>query len=148
MWFPNEGLHWLIADTSGKAVVVEFDMNRRMVVLERPGPYELMPNTALQKGGAYVCGAGVRFRKAQPVLEAGLPGTADMLELMRSIRPTSDYPYRTLWTSIMDLSDRSLETHYRLEYDRTYRSVLVDPGASVRVGGAAFEVTTKVRLSD
>ena len=148
VWFPNEGLHWLIADASGKAVVVEFDLNRRMVVLDRPGPYEVMTNTALQKGDAYVSTVCPRFRRAQPLLEAGLSGTADMLSLMRSIRPTPDYPYRTLWTTIMDLSDRSLETHYRLEYDRPYRFVLADPGASGRAGSDAFEVTTKVRLTD
>jgi predicted choloylglycine hydrolase len=147
VWFPNEGLHWLIADASGKAVVVEFDLNRRMVVLDRPGPYELMTNTALQKGDAYVSGACVRFRKAQPVLEAGLSGTADMLDLMRSIRPTPDYPYRTLWTAIMDLSELSLETHYRLEYDRPYR-YLLDPRPSGYTHGDAFEVTTKVRLAE
>jgi hypothetical protein len=48
----------------------------------------------------------------------------------------------------MDLGDRSLETHYRLEYDRPYSFVLADPGANERSGGEAFEVTTKVRLTD
>jgi hypothetical protein len=148
VWFPNEGLHWLIADASGKAVVVEFDLNRRMVVLDRSGPYELMTNTALQKGDAYVSGVCVRFRTAQPRLEGGLSGTAEMLDLLRSIRPTGAYPYRTLWTAVMDLSDRSLEMHYRLEYDRPYNYVLADPRASGRTRDGAFESVTKVRLTD
>jgi hypothetical protein len=82
----NEGLHWLIADASGRAVLVEFDLSRRMVVLDRPGPYELMTNTALQKGDAYVSSVCPRFRLAQPLLEAGLSSTGDMLNMMRSIR--------------------------------------------------------------
>jgi hypothetical protein len=148
VWFPNEGLHWLIADASGRAVVVEFDGNRRMVVLDRPGPYELMTNTALQKGDTYVSSVCPRFRLAQPRLEAGLSGGDDMLSLMRSMRPTSAYPYRTLWTSIMDLGERSLEAHYRLEYDRPYRFALAGPGASERAGDDAIEMTTKTRRTD
>jgi Linear amide C-N hydrolases, choloylglycine hydrolase family len=148
VWFPNEGLHWLIADASGRAVVVEFDLDRRMVVLDRPGPYELMTNTALQKGDAYVSATCVRFRTAQPRLEAGLAGAADMLDLMRSIRPSSAYPYRTLWTSVMDLSDRSFELHYRLEYDRPYRYVLTGPGASASARVEQASTTARIRLAD
>ena len=148
VWFPNEGLHWLIADASGRAVVVEFDLNRRMAVLDRPAPYELMTNTALQKGDAYVSGACVRFHTAQPRLEAGLSGPADMLDLMRSIRPTGAYPYRTLWTTIVDLGERSLEAHYRLEYERPYRYVLAAPRGSDAAPGSASEVTAKLRLAD
>jgi hypothetical protein len=48
----------------------------------------------------------------------------------------------------MDLSDRSLEMHHRLEYDRPYRFVLADPGASGREVGGALDVATKVRLAD
>jgi hypothetical protein len=147
VWFPNEGLHWLIADASGKAVVVEFDLDRRMVVLDRAGPYELMTNTALQRGDAYVSKACVRFRTAQPRLDAGLSGPFDMLDLMRSVRPNEAYPYRTLWTTVVDLGERSLEARYRLDYERPYRYVLAGPRANERVTGAS-EVVAKVRLAD
>lgn len=119
VWFPNEGLHWIIADASGKAVVVEFDLDREMVVLDKKGPYELMTNTALQKGEEYVMNNCWRYRTAKPMLEAGIMNTGDMFAVMNVIRPTSGGG-RTLWTSIMDLNNRSFEVYYRKEYSRKY----------------------------
>ena len=119
IWFPNEGLHWIIADASGKSVVVEFDLNRNMVVLDRDASYELMTNTALQKGEDYVINNCWRYRTAKPMLEAGIQNTSHMLEIMNAIRLTSGTSL-TLWTSIMDINNRSFEVYYRKEYSRKY----------------------------
>ncbi len=119
VWFPNEGLHWIIADVSGKSVVVEFDLDRNMVVLDKNGPYELMTNTALQKGEEYVMNNCWRYRTAKPMIETGILDTSDMFEVMNAIRPTSGGG-RTLWTSIMDLNNRSFEVYFRKEYSRKY----------------------------
>ncbi len=119
VWFPNEGLHWIISDASGKSVVVEFDLNRNMVVLDKNGPYELMTNTALQKGESYVTDNCWRYRTAKPMLEAGIADTGAMFDVMDAIRPTSSGS-RTLWTSIMDIGNRSFEVYYRKEYSKKY----------------------------
>ena len=119
VWFPNEGLHWIIADAAGHSVVVEFDLNRKMVVFDRQGPYELMTNTALQKGEDYVIANCWRYRRAKPMLEAGIASNNDMLNIMSAIRPTSGRS-RTLWTSIMDLNSRTFEVYYRKEFSRKY----------------------------
>jgi predicted choloylglycine hydrolase len=120
VWFPNEGIHWLIADPSGKSVIVEFDQDRNMVVMDRNAPYELMTNLALQKGEDYVMRNCTRYRTAKSMLEAGIGNTADMLRVMSAIRQTSDNSH-TLWTSIMDLNNRTLEIHYRKEYNKKYK---------------------------
>ncbi len=119
IWFPNEGLHWIIADASGKSVVVEFDLDRKIAVFDRNGPYEIMTNTALQKGEEYIMANCWRYRTAKPMIEAGIQDTKDMLEIMKAIRFTSGN-YRTLWTSIMDINNRSFEIFYRKEYSRKY----------------------------
>jgi predicted choloylglycine hydrolase len=119
VWFPNEGLHWIIADAAGNSAVIEFDLDRKMVVIDRPGPYELMTNTALQKGEEYVTGNCWRYQRAKPMLDAGIAGSGDMLNMMSQIRPTSGGG-RTLWTSIMDLNSRTFEVYYRKEYSRKY----------------------------
>ena len=119
VWFPNEGLHWVIADAAGDSCVVEFDLDRKMVVVDRPGPFELMTNTALQKGEEYVNGNCWRYQRAKPMLEAGISSNDDMLNIMSGIRPTSGGG-RTLWTSIMDLNSRTFEVYYRKEYSRKY----------------------------
>jgi predicted choloylglycine hydrolase len=119
VWFPNEGLHWIIADAAGKSAVVEFDLDRKMVVIDRPGPYELMTNTALQKGEDYVSGNCWRYGRAKPMLEAGVRTKDDMFNIMSNVRPTAGGG-RTLWTSIMDLNSRTFEVYYRKEYSRKY----------------------------
>jgi predicted choloylglycine hydrolase len=119
VWFPNEGLHWVIADAAGDSCVVEFDLDRKMVVIDRPGPYEIMTNTALQKGEDYVSGNCWRYQRAKPMLEAGITNSDDMLNIMSSVRPTSGGA-RTLWTSIMDVNSRTFEVYYRKEYSRKY----------------------------
>jgi hypothetical protein len=115
----NEGLHWIIADAARDACVVEFDLNRKMVVIDREGPCELMTNTALQKGEEYVTGNCWRYHRAEPILEAGITSNDDMLNIMSDIRPTSGGG-RTLWTSIMDLNSRTFEVYYRKEYSRKF----------------------------
>lgn len=119
VWFPNEGLHWVISDTSGKSVVVEFDLGRNMVVLDKPGHYELMTNTALQKGEEYVTGACWRYRTAKPMLENGIETMDQMFSVMNAIRPTTGGA-RTLWLSVMDADTRSFEVYYRKEFDHRY----------------------------
>jgi predicted choloylglycine hydrolase len=127
VWCPNEGIHWLIADTTGRSVVVEWDLNHKMVVFDKKGLWELMTNTALQEGEPNVVKLCWRYRKAKPQLEAGVSDTAGMLSVMKGIRNS------TLWTSVMDLNGRTIEVHYYKEFDRKYEfSLPVAEGPSGR----------------
>jgi hypothetical protein len=118
VWFPDEGNHWLLADASGKSVVIEWDMNKKMVVLDRKGPWELITNSALQMGDPNVVKECWRYRKAMPRLEAGVHGTGQMLDLMNGIRSN------TLWMSVMDLNARRIEVHYFKEFNTKYEFAL------------------------
>jgi hypothetical protein len=119
IWFPNQGLHWLLADAKGKSVVVEFDLNRKMVVFDREDPYELVTNTALQKGEDYVRRNCWRYRTAEGMLETGIQSITDLGSVMKAIRPTTGGS-RTVWTCLMDLQARSFEVYYFKEFDRKY----------------------------
>ena len=110
----------IIADASGKAVVVEWNpKDHKLQVFEQPRLYELLTNTPLELGEAAVLKNCWRYRKAKPMLEAGVQDTTGMFEVMKSMRVTSG-PSRTLWTSIMDLNARTFEVHYFKEFDRKY----------------------------
>ena len=84
------------------------------------GPYELLTNTAFQEGEDYYLVENCRrYRKAKPLLENGIHSTADMLDVMNSMRITRG-PGRSLWTTIMDLNARTFEVRYFKEFDRKY----------------------------
>jgi hypothetical protein len=126
VWFPAtfrgmalEGTHWLLADATGKAVVVEWTPgDSQLLVYDKPGPYELMTNFSFQEGEEFLVKTCPRYRKSRPLLEKGVRDTTDMLEVMKSIRATG--PGRSLWISVMDLNARSVEVRYFKEFDRKY----------------------------
>ena len=120
VWHPDEGIHWLIADATGKSAVVEWmPGDLQLYVYDREGPYKLMTNTACQEGEAYLTENCPRYRRAKPLLERGVNSLDDMLKVMESMRVTKG-PGRSLWTSVMDLQDRTIEVRYFKEFDKKY----------------------------
>jgi len=126
VWFPAnfrgltlEGSHWLLADATGKAVVVEWTPgDSQLLVYDKPGPYELMTNFSFQEGEEFIAKTCLHYRKAKPLLEQGVSDTADMLEVMKSMRGGGRG--RSLWISVMDLNARSFEVRYFKEFERQY----------------------------
>ena len=113
------GNHWLLADATGKSVVVEWTPgDHQLLVFDKPGPYELLTNLTFQEGEEFLVENCPRYRKARPLLEKGVRDTADMLEVMKAMRITG--PGRSLWTSVMDLNARTFEVRYFKEFDRKY----------------------------
>lgn len=120
VWFPDEVNHWLLADASGKSVVVEWNpRDYKLQVFEQPGPYALLTNTPLELGDEAVLKNCYRYRKAKPMLEAGVNNSAGMWDVMNAMRVTTG-PSRTLWTSVMDLNARTFEVRYFKEFERKY----------------------------
>jgi predicted choloylglycine hydrolase len=120
VWLPfDTGFHWLLADATGKSVVVEWTSGgHELVVFDRPGPYELLTGVAYQDGEAALS-ACPHYRKARPLLESGVRNTAEMFEVMDGVRePSGDC--RTLWTSVMDLDARTFEVRYLKEPEHKY----------------------------
>jgi len=120
VWFPDEVNHWLMADATGKSVVVEWNpSDYKLLVFDKPGPWELLTNTPLQEGEDVLVKDCFRYRKAKPLLEAGVRNNDDMFEIMKAMRVTTG-PCRILWTSIMDLNARTFEVYYFKEFERKY----------------------------
>jgi predicted choloylglycine hydrolase len=114
VWFPVEFNHFLLSDSLGKSVVVEFDKDKNMVVLPRQAPFHVVTNTALQEGTDYVYGACWRYRTATDGLQQGISSMPDLSGVMESVRPQSGYT-RTLWTAMADLSRKEMTVSYRSE---------------------------------
>jgi hypothetical protein len=135
VWFPAtfrgmtlEGSHWMLADATGKAVVVEWTPgDSQLLVYDKPGPYELMTNFSFQDGEEFIAKTCLHYRKAKPLLERGVSDTADMLEVMKAMRVTG--PGRSLWISVMDLNARSFEVRYFKEFDRKYEFSFSEPAS-------------------
>jgi hypothetical protein len=121
VWFPFEVNHCLIADSTGKSVVVEWNpSDYKLLVYDKAGPWELLTNTPLQDGEEAVIKNCSRYAKAKPMLETGIRNTQDMLEVMKAMRITSGGA-RTLWTTVMDLNTRTFEVRYFKEFERKYK---------------------------
>ena len=114
VWFPVEFNHFLLSDSLGKSVVVEFDKDKNMVVFPRQAAFHVVTNTALQEGTDYVYGACWRYRTATDALLQGISSLPDLSRVMESVRPQSGYT-RTLWTAMADLSRKELKVSYRSE---------------------------------
>ena len=120
MWFPDEGNHWLLADATGKSVIVEWTPgDHKLVVFDQPAAYKLMTNAACQEGEDFLVKNCRHYSTAKPLLEKGVHNTAEMLDVVNSMRITHG-PGRSLWTSVMDLNARTMETRYFKEFDRKY----------------------------
>jgi len=118
VWFPFEVNHCLIADSTGKSVVVEWNpSDYKLLVYDKPGPWELLTNTPLQEGEEALLKKCLRYAKAKPMLERGIRNTREMLEVMKAMRATPG----TLWTSVMDLNARTFEVRYFKEFERKYK---------------------------
>jgi predicted choloylglycine hydrolase len=116
IWFPNEVNHLLIADETGDAATVEFDLKRKMVAFRRTEPHLIMTNTAYQEGIDHVRDHCARFRNAEAALEARGPlhDLEAVREITRVMRLTGGSG-RTLWTSYFDIPARQMELRVRSE---------------------------------
>jgi hypothetical protein len=116
IWFPEEVNHLLIADESGEATIVEFDLDRKMVAFRKTEPQLILTNSAYQEGIAYVRKDCYRFRNAQAVVKAKAPlgGREIVREITRAMRQTRG-SHRTLWTSYFDITARQMDLRLRSE---------------------------------
>lgn len=114
IWFPEEFNHLLLADAGGDAAVLEWDPDKNAHVFRRDKPYLLLTNTAYLEGLDFVESNCSRYRKAKPMLEAGIGDIGQLLDVMEAIRFTSGET-RTLWTAMFDLPSLEMDVWYRAE---------------------------------
>jgi hypothetical protein len=120
VWFPDESNHWLIADATGKAAVVEWSpSDHKLVVFDAPGPYKLMTNMACQEGEDSLVKNCFRYAAAKPLLEKGVHDSTEMFAVLESMRIKRG-PGRSLWTAVMDLNAKTMQVRYFKEFERKY----------------------------
>ncbi len=114
IWFPSGFIHYLLADSQGKSVVVTFDREKNLIVFPRQSSYLVLTNTALQEGEEYVYGACWRYRAATDLLRQGVWSLPELSGVMEAVRQTRG-AHRTLWTAMADLTRKEMVASYRPE---------------------------------
>lgn len=113
IWFSTWVSHYLISDISGRSVVIEYDLNDKPLFYFKNIPYQILTNTAYQRGTYFISHWCDRFRKGAEILKNPVNSPADMMKVMTTMRSTGIT--KTLWTTIADLSERKIDVYLRTE---------------------------------
>lgn len=123
LWFPDELVHFFVADTSGELAVIEWGKDRQLSVTRQKGGVLISMNTSLMEGRESLM-KDWRYPYADKyIMEHGAEGVAthaSMAELMKRISIREDNPVAptiigtrtTVWTSTYDLADRTMVIRY------------------------------------
>jgi hypothetical protein len=120
--FTGGPCHFMIADASGKSVVVEF-VEGRIEVVVSPGPWQVSTNHLLfGKTDPENCDRCPRYRTASGRLaQRNLRmDSTNMMEIMSSISVEN----WTMWTSVYNLATGEFQVAYRRKYHEPYSSRL------------------------
>jgi hypothetical protein len=119
---PEGPCHFLIADRTGKSVVVEF-IDGRMEIVSSSKPWQVATNHLLcGKSEAENEQLSGRYRKASERL-AEVSSDCDAAEVMDIMSSISAENW-TMWTSVYDLSTGEYRVAYRRHYDNVYQDRL------------------------
>lgn len=111
VWFPVEMNHFMIADSQGHSVIVEFDQNKNPLAFHRQSPFLVLTNTALQEGTAYAYNTCWRYKTATDLLSKGISGLGSLATVVGAVQFRSG-PTRTLWSLLADLSGKEFLVAY------------------------------------
>jgi predicted choloylglycine hydrolase len=114
MWFRYNGIHILIADRDGNTAIVEWDVDRKLVVFRNKQHFAALTNVAYQEGEDFMLNSCWRYKKAKEMLKSGISDTGEMLNLMTSVQQHSGHTITTR-TCVYDLSKRIMEARFRFE---------------------------------
>jgi penicillin V acylase-like amidase (Ntn superfamily) len=117
--FVAETCHLMIADATGKSIVVEFIDGQLKQTTTREN-WQICTNHELcGKSEQENCQSCSRYKLASGEL-AGLHANADASDVMKVMQSVSKTD-RTMWSSVYDLSSREFRIAYRQHYDNLYR---------------------------
>ncbi len=111
VWFPVEMNHFMIADSQGHSVIVEFDQDKNLLAFQRQSPFLVLTNTALQEGTAYAYNTCWRYKTATDLLSKGVSGLGSLATVVGAVQFRSG-PTRTLWSVMVDLSAKEFLVAY------------------------------------
>ena len=116
-------LHYLVADASGQAAVIEF-VDGKMVVTKREKKYLVVTNFTLY-GNPTKTGFGKdRYENIQNTLErqGGVISEEDALELLkRNVIPGDEQ-----WSAVYNLTKKTLSVTFSGDYENVHRSKIND----------------------
>jgi choloylglycine hydrolase len=122
--FVGETCHFLIADASGKSVVVEF-MDGETRVTPARETWQVCTNDPIYGKTEGQCDENCeRYRTASERL-ANASATAGVDDVMSVMQAVSKEDW-TMWSSVYDLTARELRFAYRRHYDKPYEDSLVE----------------------
>lgn len=114
MWFRYNGIHILVADKDGNTAVVEWDVDKNLVIFRNKQHFAALTNVAYQEGEDFMLNSCWRYKKAKEILKSGISNTGEMLNLMKSVQQHSGRPITTR-TCVYDLSKIIMEARFRFE---------------------------------
>jgi predicted choloylglycine hydrolase len=117
VYFVAVKCHLLIADASGKSVVVEF-IDGEMKTTPTQENWQVCTNHEIcGKSEAENDAACKRYRQASDALAAmgSTVSTSDVMNVMESVKQPS-----TMWTSVYNLSTGNFSFAYRRQYDNSF----------------------------
>jgi hypothetical protein len=121
--FVAETCHLMIADASGRSVVVEFIDGETKIT---PGnqTWQVCTNDPIYGATEEVCDERCeRYRTASAQL-AAVSATAGVDDVMRVMQSVSKEDW-TMWSSVYDLTSKDFRFAYRRHYDRAYDDSLI-----------------------
>ncbi len=121
--FVAETCHFMIADASGKSVVVEFIDGDTKVTPAREA-WQVCTNDQIFGVTEEVCDEKCqRYRTASDQLSkaSAATGMDDVMNVMESVSKEN----WTMWSSVYDLSSKNCRIAYRLQYDKPYDDSLI-----------------------
>ena len=125
VWFTHDLWHFYLADSSGARCVIEYTKEGSVEVVHGEGNYLVSTNTPLVEDGM-ILSLCPRWAVAENALSRGtITDRADLSRLMELISVSHNNPWlerlmplsylqrlRTVWTSIYNLDDCSMELHH------------------------------------
>jgi len=122
--FVAETCHFMIADASGKSVVVEF-IDGEAKITPAKETWQVCTNDRIYGANEKDCDENCeRYRTASDALAkaSAAAGVDDVMHVMESVSK-EDW---TMWSSVYDLSSRNFRIAYRRHYDKPYDDSLVE----------------------
>ena len=114
-------LHYLIADSSGQAAVIEF-IDGEMVLLRNEEPWQVSTNVVISEVPEDErIAAGHRYQVVTEALERteGLVGRAEAMTLLSEVANNgSSYP--TMWSVVYNMSTGGIQVVVGRQYDTAY----------------------------
>lgn len=114
IWFPEEILHFFLADKDGSATILEFDKDGRPTLITSFNFYAVLTNTYLSED-PFVLYKFWRYRMAISLMNR-IENSEGLLGIIKNISTDKNNKlFQTIWISTYDLSNLKVDVRYKEE---------------------------------